>query len=167
LIICFYAVFVYHGNSNKQSPRSSTITTAIRYNQCDFIPSTDEFIRTYKSHVLLERKPDVTRVEPTIERMRNLLEIIRSKENRYQSLLETFDVFNMENPEISLKPYVYGSNIDEIRILYDRYIKLLEDKKSIQVTETFIDYLGKISSYLSDGLRNQRTNIVNEKFLFV
>lgn len=150
---------VYSGNKSN----NSTLTTIKYINGCHFKPSTSEFILQYKSNVSVGDQSDFTRVEPTVERIRSLLEIIRSKEDKYQSLLETFDVFNILNPTISLKAYTDESNIDEIKSLYDRYIKLMPDKKMIQIDPTFIDYLRKISSYLSDGLRNHRTNQVNKK----
>ncbi len=75
----------------------------------------------------LGNKPDLTGAEPTIERIRDLLEIIRSKEDKYQSILETLNVFNMLNPMKSLKSYTDESNIDEIKILYNRFIKLISD----------------------------------------
>ncbi|CAF5221441.1 unnamed protein product, partial [Rotaria magnacalcarata] len=125
---------------------------------CHFKPSTDEFILKYKPVTLVGLKPEETRFEPTIERIRNLLEIIRSKEDTYQPLLQNFDVFNMINPDITLKAYADESNIDEIKTLYNRYIKLMPDNKTIHVDRTIIDYLKQISSYLSDGLRNNRAN---------
>ncbi|CAF1482004.1 unnamed protein product, partial [Rotaria sp. Silwood1] len=127
-------------------------------NRCYFKPSTNEFIFNYKTNSSIQNQPDRTRVEPTIQRIRNLLEIIRSKEDKYQSLLENFDVFDMLNPDRSLKPYSFQSNIDEIKFLYNRFIKLMPDKKQFQIDQTFIDYLRNISNYLLDGLRNQRTN---------
>ncbi|CAF4975037.1 unnamed protein product, partial [Rotaria sp. Silwood1] len=127
-------------------------------NRCYFKPSTNEFIFNYKTNSSIQNQPDRTRVEPTIQRIRNLLEIIRSKEDKYQSLLENFDVFNMLNPNISLKSYSFQSNIDEIKFLYNRFIKLMPDEKQFQIDQTFIDYLRNISNYLLDGLRNQRTN---------
>jgi hypothetical protein len=89
--------------------------------------------------VSLGNKPDLTGVEPTVERIRDLLEIIRSKEDKYQSILETLNVFNMLNPMKSLKSYTDESNIDEIKILYNRFIKLISDKKTIQIHQTFIE----------------------------
>ncbi|CAF3337030.1 unnamed protein product [Rotaria sp. Silwood1] len=71
---------------------------------CYYKPSTNEFIFNYKTNSSIQNQPDITRVEPTIQRIRNFLEIIRSKEDKYQSLLENFDVFNMLNPDKSLKP---------------------------------------------------------------
>jgi len=68
----------------------------------------------------------------------------------------------MIDPEGSFKPYVYGSDIDEIKMLYNRHIMLMGDHKTIQIGETFINYLRKLSSYLSDGLTNERTKIVSE-----
>ncbi len=58
---------------------------------------------------------------------------------------------------------IFLCHIDEIKIVYNRYIKLMSDNKTIQINQTFIDYLKKISSYLLDGLRNKRTNTVNYK----
>jgi len=153
LLICLCLIFIYDKYSIEQTFMNSI--------ECNFTPSIDEFILNYKPYVLLGNKSDLTRVEPTIERIRNLLEIIRSKEDKYQLLLETFDVFSILNPMISLKSYTNQNNIDEIKIVYNRYIKLLSDNKTIQINQTFIDYLKKISSYLSDGLRNKRTNTVN------
>jgi hypothetical protein len=171
LITCFYFIIIVRTHSNKQSPHSneqsphSFISTTIVYSQCNFIPSTDEFIRTYIPYNRLGTIRDATRVEPSMERIRSLLEKVRSKEDSYQSLLDTFDVFNMIDPEGSFKPYVYGSDIDEIKMLYNRYITLMGDHKTIQLGETFINYLRKISSYLSDGLTNERTKIVSWKGL--
>ncbi|CAF4820134.1 unnamed protein product, partial [Rotaria sp. Silwood2] len=140
----------------------SSFTTIIdHHNPCYFKPSTNEFIFNYKTNSSMENQPDLTRVEPTIERIRNLLEVIRSKEDKYQSLLETFDVFSMTNPDISLKPYSFQSNMYEIKTLYNRFIKLMPDNKKIEIDHTFIDYLRKISNYLLDGLGNKRTNTVN------
>ncbi|CAF1185038.1 unnamed protein product [Adineta steineri] len=161
-ILLIVSLYFFTANTKKKEYEQSTqptITTTVCLSDCDFIPSTDEFIRTYTPKTLLGTKNDTTRVEPTVERIRLLLEKVRSKEDKYQSLLDTFDVFNMTNPNISFKPYLFGSNVDEIKILYNRYIKLMNDNKTIQIDETFIDYLRKISSYLSDSLKNQRTNI--------
>ena len=165
LITFFYFMIIAYTNSTKRQSDHSFILPTNHYIRCDSIPSTDAFIRTYKPYTLLGTKPDLKRVEPTIQRIRSLLEKIRLKEDEYQSLLDTFDVFNMKNPELSFKPYGYGSDIDDIKMLYNRYIKLLKNNKTIEIDETFIDYLRSISSYLSDGFRNQRTNIVNYKFL--
>ncbi|CAF2744966.1 unnamed protein product [Rotaria sp. Silwood2] len=159
--ICLYILLLlYRKYCRTQScdPSFTTITDHDHHNPCYFKPSTNEFIFNYKTNSSMENQPDLTRVEPTIERIRNLLEIIRSKEDKYQSLLETFDVFSMINPDISLKPYSIDSNIDEIKTLYNRFIKLMPDNKKIEIDHTFIDYLRKISNYLLDGLRNKRTN---------
>ncbi|CAF4761073.1 unnamed protein product [Rotaria socialis] len=170
-IICVYLLIFYNTTSSNQyyEPSVSNIidNNAIHnYNStdsCHFKPSTDEFILKYKPVTLIGLKPEATRFEPTIERIRNLLELIRSKEDTYQPLLQKFDVFNMINPDISLKAYTDESNIDEIKTLYNRYIKLMPDNKTIHVDHAMIDYLKQISSYLSDGLRNNRANRVNIK----
>ncbi|CAF1432215.1 unnamed protein product [Rotaria sordida] len=155
-LTCIYSLLLCYEYLNKPYHLISAINNEnIR---CDFKPSTSEFILNYKTNSLIENQPDLTRVEPTIQRIRSLLEIIRSKEDKYQSLLETFDVFNMLNPNISLKPYSIESNIDEIKTLYNRFIKLMPDNKTIEIDQTFIDYLRKISNYLLDGLRDKRTN---------
>ncbi|CAF4330403.1 unnamed protein product, partial [Rotaria sp. Silwood2] len=141
--ICLYILLLlYRKYCRTQScdPSFTTITDHDHHNPCYFKPSTNEFIFNYKTNSSMENQPDLTRVEPTIERIRNLLEIIRSKEDKYQSLLETFDVFSMINPDISLKPYSIDSNIDEIKTLYNRFIKLMPDNKKIEIDHTFIDY---------------------------
>ncbi|CAF1970578.1 unnamed protein product [Rotaria magnacalcarata] len=165
-IICVHLLTFSNTTSSNQYYEQSVGTivdnNAIHnYNNtdsCHFKPSTDEFILKYKPVTLVGLKPEETRFEPTIERIRNLLEIIRSKEDTYQPLLQNFDVFNMINPDITLKAYADESNIDEIKTLYNRYIKLMPDNKTIHVDRTIIDYLKQISSYLSDGLRNNRAN---------
>ena len=156
LFICFHFVFIYH-----EKPSEEPIQFRKMISSCDFKPSTDVFIRNYEPNTFLGTQPAKTRAEPTIERIRTLLEIIRSKETKYQSLLETFDVFDMTKPMISLKAYTDESNIEEIRRLYDRYIKLMPDSQTIEINPSFIDYLKSISSYLSDGLKHQRTKKVN------
>ncbi|CAF4575339.1 unnamed protein product, partial [Rotaria sp. Silwood2] len=100
---CLYILLLCYKYSYKHYDPISAINN--ENNRCHFKPSTNEFIFNYKTNSSMENQPDLTRVEPTIERIRNLLEIIRSKEDKYQSLLETFDVFSMINPDISLKPY--------------------------------------------------------------
>jgi len=158
LLICFYLIFIHQENSFEQLDDSSSSAKII--NSCDVKPAIDEFILNYKSNELMGTKPNIKRAEPTIERIRTLLEIIRSKEAKYQSLLETFDVFDMLKPMLSLKPYTDESNTDEIKTLYNRYIKLMPDKKTIEIDSKFLDYLRTTSSYLSDGLRNKRTKKV-------
>jgi hypothetical protein len=160
LLICFYLIFIYQENSFEQLDDSSSSSSAKMINSCNVKPSIDEFILNYKSNELMGTKPNIKRAEPTIERIRTLLEIIRSKEAKYQSLLEKFDVFDMLKPMLSLKPYTDESNTDEIKTLYNRYIKLMSDKKTIEIDSKFIDYLRTTSSYLSDGLRNKRTKKV-------
>jgi hypothetical protein len=167
-----YLLICYDTASSKQYDEPSTRTIIDNNNihnynnthSCHFKPSTDEFILKYKPVSLVGLKSEETRFEPTIERIRNLLEIIRSKEDTYQPLLRSFDVFDMMNPITSLKAYTDESNIVEIKTLYNRYIKLMPDNKTIQIDHTIIDYLKQISSYLSDGIgnnRNNRTNRVN------
>jgi len=151
LFLWFYVTFISY-----EKPSTPSI-------QSNFKSLTDEFILQYKPYVLIGNTSDITRVEPTIERIRSLLEILRSKEDKYQSLLETFNVFNILNPMISLKSYTNESNIDEIKIVYNRYIKLTPDQKTIEINQTFIDYLKQISSYLLDGFKDKRTNQVNQK----
>jgi hypothetical protein len=165
VLLCVYILFFYHGYSNKRSYHtftSSIIDSTTLSTKCNFKPSTDEFIAKYKPNETRGTQFDSKRAEPTIERLRTLLEVIRSKEDKYQSLLETFDVFNMITPTVSLKAYTDESNIEEIRTLYNRYIKLMPDNQTIKIDETFVDYLKQISSYLSDGLRNKRTKKVNK-----
>mgnify|MGYP006897230889 CR=1 FL=1 len=136
----------------------------VDYNShCNFKPSSDDFIRQYQPNTLLGNHTTLTLIEPTAERIRNLLEIIRSREEKYQSLLETFNVFNMANPMKSLKTYTNETNIDEIKLLYNRFIKLMPNSNKIEINSTFIDYLRRISSYLSDGLRHKRTNKVDQE----
>ncbi len=177
LLICFYLILIYQEKSYDQLDDSSTTTTTTTttitkmIESCDYKPKTDEFILNYQPNRLLGTKTNIRRVEPTVERIRTLLEIIRSKEAQYQSLLEKFDVFDMLKPMLSLKAYSNESNIDEIKTLYNRFIKLMPDKKTIDIDPKFIDYLRIISSYLSDGLRNQRTKQVSRNqskiFLFL
>lgn len=170
LLICFYLILIYQDKSYEQL-NDSTITTTKMIESCDYKPKIDEFILNYQPNILLGTKPDIRRAEPTVERIRTLLEIIRSKEAQYQLLLDNFDVFDMLKPMVSLKPYSTESNIDEIKTLYNRSIKLMPDKKTIDIDSKFIDYLRITSSYLSDGLRNQRTKQVikiNQNiFLFI
>ncbi|CAF4320837.1 unnamed protein product, partial [Rotaria sordida] len=154
-LTCIYLWLLCYVDLNREYDPIPAINS--ESNRCNFKPSTSEFILNYKTNSLIENQPDLTRVEPTIQRIRSLLEIIRSKEDKYQSLLETFDVFNMLNPNISLKAYSFQSNIDEIKTLYNRFIKLMPDKQTIEIDQTFIDYLRKISNYLLDGLRDKRT----------
>ncbi len=166
ILICFYLIMIYQEKSYDRLNHSSTTTTTTTtitkmIESCDYKPKTDEFILNYQPNRLLGTKPNIRRVEPTVERIRTLLEIIRSKEAQYQSLLEKFDVFDMLKPMVSLKAYSNESNIDEIKTLYNRFIKLMPDKKTIDIDPKFIDYIRIISSYLSDGLRNQRTKQVS------
>ncbi|CAF3370100.1 unnamed protein product [Rotaria socialis] len=156
LCIYFYFIFLHGEYPDNQSYYSLRTMNSDEY--CHFKPSTDKFILKYKPYSLTANRPNVKRVKPTIERIRNLLEIIRSKEDTYQPLLQNFDVFNMINPDISLKAYTGESNIVEIKTLYNRYIKLMPDNKTVHVDHTIIDYLKQISTYLSDGLENNRTN---------
>jgi hypothetical protein len=156
VLICIYLLFFYRGNSKKRSYHRFTTSITLK-NQCNFKPSTDQFLLNYKPNILIGNQPDSARAEPTTERLRILLEILRSKEDKYQSLLESFDVFNMLNPTETFKAYTNETNIDEIKTLYNRYIKLMSDHKTVEINQTFIDYLKQISSYLSDGLRNKRT----------
>ncbi|CAF3478381.1 unnamed protein product [Rotaria socialis] len=156
LCIFFYFMLLHHEYSDNQSSYSLTTMNSDGY--CHFKPSTDQFIHKYKPYSLTANQSNVTRAIPTIERIRNLLELIRSKEDTYQPLLQNFDVFSMINPDISLKAYTDESNIGEIKTLYNRYIKLMPDNKTIHVDHTMIVYLKQISSYLSDGLENNRTN---------
>ncbi|CAF3337111.1 unnamed protein product [Rotaria sp. Silwood1] len=153
-----YLLLFYRQYYDTQYYDPSFTSITDHHKPCYFKPSINEFIFNYKTNSSVQNQPDITRVEPTIQRIRNLLEIIRSKEDKYQSLLENFDVFDMLNPDRSLKPYSFQSNIDEIKFLYNRFIKLMPDKKQFQIDQTFIDYLRNISNYLLDGLRNQRTN---------
>ncbi|CAF4499164.1 unnamed protein product [Rotaria socialis] len=156
LCIYLYLMLLHREYPDKQSSYSLRAMNSDEY--CHFKPSTDQFILKYKPYLLTANLSNVKRVKPTIERIRNLLEIIRSKEDTYQLLLERFGVFDMTNPTASLKAYTDESNIDEIKTLYNRYIKLMPDNKTIHVDHTIIDYLKQISSYLSDGLENNRTN---------
>ncbi|CAF3564309.1 unnamed protein product, partial [Rotaria socialis] len=152
LCIYLYLMLLHREYPDKQSSYSLRAMNSDEY--CHFKPSTDQFILKYKPYLLTANLSNVKRVKPTIERIRNLLEIIRSKEDTYQLLLERFGVFDMTNPTASLKAYTDESNIDEIKTLYNRYIKLMPDNKTIHVDHTIIDYLKQISSYLSDGLEN-------------
>ena len=157
-----YFVFIYGGH-----PDEFSTTHVVRSAECDLKLSTDEFIRHYKPDKLLGTMNNSKRAEPTVERIRTLLEIIRLNESDYQPLLQSFDVFDMSDPNGTLKAYTGDSNMDEIKLLYNRYIKLMSDGRTIKINETFIDYLRKTSSYLSDGLRNKRTEKVNKhKFQF-
>ncbi|CAF3959304.1 unnamed protein product [Rotaria magnacalcarata] len=158
LFFCTYLYFMLHHREYPDNQSSYSLTPMTSDECYDFKPSTDQFIRKYKPYSLTVNRPNVNRVKPTIERIRNLLEIIRSKEDIYQPLLERFGVFDMTNPTASLKPYTDESNIDEIKTLYNRYIKLMPDKKAIHVDRRIMHYLKQISSYLSDGLGNNRTN---------
>ena len=163
-VICVY-LMDHWGRYSYIKPNDSPVTTINSDNQCNFKSSVDDFLLHYKPKLLLGILPDESRVKPTIERIRNLLEIIRSKEDKYQSLFERFDVFNIINPMNSLKAYSNENNINEIKILYNRFIKLMPDSKTIQIEPTFINYLKKISSYLSDGLRANRMDTVNDELL--
>ncbi len=166
LVSCIYLILISQNESGKRlddsttTTTTTTITTTTLSELCDYKPDTEDFILNYQPNVLLGTKTYVGRVEPTVERIRVLLEIIRSKEAKYQLLLNNFDVFDMIKPMISLKPYTDESNIDEIKNLYHRFIKLMPDQKSINIDPKFIEYLQITSSYLSDGLRNKRTRQV-------
>ncbi|CAF4603767.1 unnamed protein product, partial [Rotaria sp. Silwood1] len=138
---CMYLLLFYRQYYDTQYYDPSFTSITDHHKPCYFKPSINEFIFNYKTNSSVQNQPDITRVEPTIQRIRNLLEIIRSKEDKYQSLLENFDVFDMLNPDRSLKPYSFQSNIDEIKFLYNRFIKLMPDKKQFQIDQTFIDYL--------------------------
>ncbi|CAF2053808.1 unnamed protein product [Rotaria magnacalcarata] len=140
LFFCTYLYFMLHHREYPDNQSSYSLTPMTSDECYDFKPSTDQFIRKYKPYSLTVNRPNVNRVKPTIERIRNLLEIIRSKEDIYQPLLERFGVFDMTNPTASLKPYTD------------------ENKKAIHVDRRIMHYLKQISSYLSDGLGNNRTN---------
>ncbi|CAM4770068.1 unnamed protein product [Rotaria magnacalcarata] len=71
------------------------------------------------------------------------LTVNRPNVNRVKPTIERiqrFGVFDMTNPTASLKPYTD------------------ENKKAIHVDRRIMHYLKQISSYLSDGLGNNRTN---------
>ena len=159
-LIC--SIIYYRTYSDRPSSGSGTRIHAVEIH-CNASPSVDKFLRGYKPYAFVGSKRDAARAEPTIERIRLLLEIVRSNEHRYQSLLQNFDVFSMSNPMASLKAYgSQASNIEEIRMLYNRYIKLAADGKTLQVNGDLIDHLRQISSYLSDGLRDRRiSKVVN------
>ena len=163
MILALICSIIYYRIYSNQPTSSSGARTRVVEIHCNASPSVDKFLRGYKPYALLGSKRDAARAEPTIERMRLLLEIVRSKEQRYQSLLQNFDVFSMSNPIASLKAYgSEASNIEEIRMLYNRYINVAADGKTLQVNGDLIDYLRQISSYLSDGLRDRRiSKVVN------
>ena len=157
MILALICSIVHYRMYSNQSVSRSWARNDAAETHCNVPPSIDKFLRGYKPYALLGSERDSARPEPTIERMRQLLEIVRSKEHRYQPLLQNFDVFSMSNPAASLKAYGSGaSNVEEIRMLYDRYIKLAADGKTLQVNGDLIDHLRQISSYLSDGLRDRR-----------
>ena len=152
-----FSIIYYRIYSNRPTPTNDYPVEI----HCNATPSVDKFLRGYKPYAFLGSQHDSARAEPTSERIRLLLDIVRSKEHQYQSLLHNFDVFDMSNPLASLKAYGSdASNIEEIRMLYNRYIKLAADGKTLQVTSDLIDYLRQISSYLSDGLRDRRIDKV-------
>lgn len=167
LVLCISFLLLHYGRSSEHLNnlpstviKQSDWKPSIETDQCHFKPSTDEFIREYRPNTIHGAQVDPTRAEPTVERLRTLLEIIHSKEAQYQTLLDTFDVFDMSKPTTSFKAYTDQSNIDEIQNLYNRFIKLKPDKQSIEIDPSFIDYLKSLSGYLSDELRDKRTKKV-------
>lgn len=166
-VLCLSFLLLHYGRNTEHRNNlpttvveKSVVKPLVETNECHFKPTTEEFIREYRPHTVYGTQVDPTRAEPTVERLRNLLEIIHSKEVQYQTLLDTFDVFDMAKPTTSFKAYTDQSNIDEIQNLYNRFIKLKTDNQGIEIDPSFIDYLKSISGYLSDGLQDKRSKKV-------
>jgi hypothetical protein len=161
-LVYFYCLIINKTSLDEQSAAFLKIVNQAS-DECPASPSVDAFVQAYQPYTQLGQTVDLARVDPTIERIRTLLQIVRSKEDQYQSLLSMFDVFDMANASQTFIPYgVNQPNIDEIKLLYHRYIKLTADKTTMTVDDKLLNYLLKISSYLSDGLKHQRTNTVSE-----
>ena len=161
VILCACFIFLYYGKSPEPLIINRSTTTVVLTTSCHFKPSTDEFLRQYQGQTIHGTQPDSSRAEPTVERLRKLFEILHSKEGKYQALLDTLDVFDMSKPMTSFKAYTDQSNIDEIKNLYNRFVKLTTGNGTVEIDPSLIEYLKKISGYLSDGLREQRTKKVN------
>lgn len=166
IIVYLLCLRIFYKSSAKVSLSDSSTKISEERQQkakCDICVSTDEFLQAYQSKSKLGLQLEPTRAEPSVERLEKLFQILRKKESEYQSLLKTFDVFDMTDPmETIQNNEKRNSNVDEMKLFYNRYIHLSDDKQTVTVNRSFIDYLRTVSNYLSDGLRDQRTKKVGE-----
>lgn len=163
IVIFIVCIIFIHRQSESMHERFHTESKRqiIDDPKCDICISTDSFLRLYRSKNELARQVDPTRAEPNVKRLRTLLQIVRDKEAEYQPLLRNFGVFDMTDPMQTIENNERrNSNVEEMKLMYSRYIRLTDDKKTVIVNESFVDYLRTVSSYLSDGLRDQRTSKV-------
>lgn len=161
VVVYLLVIRYYYNPLHSLLPIGPAKTHTTLEKTCEVCVSTDSFLQAYQSKSKLGVHADPTRAEPSVERIQQLLQIVRNKEPQYLSLLNYFDVFDMTDPMETIRNNdKRNSNIDEMKLLYNRYIQLSDDKRTVLVNESFIDYLRTVSNYLSDGLRDERTKKV-------
>jgi hypothetical protein len=141
-----------------------TLIPRVRFDKvCVNNISIDRFIQNYRPRAKIRNQFDGQRVDPSVERISKLFELLRAAETQYGSVMKAFGVFLFTDPNATLQAYENtSSNIDEIKQVYHRYIRLSNKGSQIHVDDTLLDYLKRISGYLTDGYQNQRTSHVGQ-----
>lgn len=94
------------------------------------------------------------RPKPTIKRLYKLFQILISHEKRFQEIFDYLGVFRFNDFDNTLRPF--ANNTERFQIIYclfQQYIQI-SDNGHIIIQKDFIDYLKRVSNYLSNGFKS-------------
>ena len=111
-------------------------------NQTDF-PS-DDYLR--ESIDANDNRP-----RPTVSRLESLFVKLISYEEKFRTIFQHLGIFRWTELFTSLQPYANQSHrFPEIFCLFQRFLSQ-SNRTHVQVSTSFVDYLRKVSNYLSEG----------------
>ena len=131
-----------------------TLANYPHLNQCNFDQT--ETILQYKSPTI-DNTTD-NRAKPTIERLNKLFQLLISHEEKNRPVFDYLNIFRFTDIHKTL--HVYANNTQRLENIYchfQRYITI-SDQGHIEINPELITYLKQVSTYLSDGFKNEHTN---------
>ncbi|CAF1330982.1 unnamed protein product, partial [Didymodactylos carnosus] len=153
--------FNYHHSysDSNQLKQSQLVNSKVKSGEVDYHPincdwSDHDFLLKYKRHQQLVG--DAERARPTLSRLKSLISILISHEDKFHSIFEYFGIFRFNNI-YTFKPFANDTSIlNEILCLLNKYITV-SDNGHIDIRPELLIYLKQVSIYLSDGFKHFKT----------